>query len=94
MEIPDLFEEVYVTLIDAWHKELEEADSIGYAKTENQVKAQLDEKTDAETQKLLKIYSVLISDKIENIYCEICRRLFLFSVKAGMGLQKAFDEEN
>lgn len=93
MIIPDLFNEVYTNLVDFWRKKIEEADDLGYIERENEVKAQLDEKLDEETKKLATLYGVTVKNSVEHIYYEISCRLFLFSIKSGMDMQKAFDEQ-
>ena len=93
MEIPDLFDEVYTHTCDFWREKIEKADDLCEIKTANEVKAQLDEKLDGETKKLAVRYGVAVENKMDYIYYEICRHLFYFSIKAGMDMQKAFDEE-
>ena len=93
MEIPDLFNEIYTHLIDFWREKIEKADKVGYVKRKNEVKARLDEKLDDNTKQLAKLYGITVKNTMEHIYYEICRHLFLFSIKAGMDMQKAFDEE-
>lgn len=93
MEIPDLFDEVYSHTCDFWRDKIEEADDLCEIKTVNEVKAQLDEKLDGETKKLAVRYGVAVENKMDYICYQVCRRLFFFSIKAGMEMQKAFDEE-
>lgn len=92
MEIPDLFDEIYVHLCDFWRGKIEKADKLGYIKREDEVKAQLNEKLDEETKNIAKLYGITVENKMEHIYYEICRHLFFFSIKAGMDMQKTFDE--
>ena len=93
MEIPDLFDEIYVSLCDYWREKIEKADNLGYVKREDEVKAQLNEKLDDETKKLAKLYGATVKLREEHTCYEICRHLFLFAIKAGMDMQKAFDKE-
>ena len=93
MEIPNLFDEVYVHLSDFWREKIETADNLGYIKREDEVKAQLNEKLDEETKIIAKLFGIAVENKMEYIYYEICRHLFLFAIKAGMDMQKAFDEQ-
>ncbi len=93
MEIPDLFDEVNASLIEYWREKIEKKDDSGYIKRADEVKAQLDEKLDEETKKLANRYGITVENKMEHIYYEICRHLFLFAIKAGMDMQKAFDKQ-
>ena len=93
MEIPDLFDEVYVHLVEYWSEKIKKADDMGYIENENEIQAKLKEKLDEETMKLAKRYVVAVECKVEHIYYEVCRHLFFFAVKAGMDMQKAFDKE-
>ncbi|MDE6557920.1 MAG: hypothetical protein K2K39_02320 [Clostridia bacterium] len=93
MEIPDLFNEIYSHLVDYWQGKIEEADKLGFVKRENEVKEKLNEKLDEETKKIAKLYGITVKNRVEHTYYEICLHLFLFSFKAGMDMQKAFDEQ-
>ena len=92
MLIPDLFSEIYSNLIDSWQSEIEKADKLGYVKREKEVKEQLDEKLDAVTKELANLYGITVRNRFEQTYYEICLLLFQFSFKAGMEMQKSFDE--
>lgn len=93
MIIPDFFNEVYVHLSDFWREKIEKADKCGYIKRENEVKEELNKKLDEETKKIAKRYGITVENRVEQTYYEICLHLFIFAFKAGMDIQKAFDEQ-
>lgn len=92
MIIPDLFNEIDSHLVEYWREKIEKEDRFGYIEKENKVKAKLNEKLDDETKELVRLYGTIIVDKMEHINYEICSRLFIFSIKSGMDMQKAFDK--
>ena len=92
MIVSDLFGEIYTHLVEYWREKIEKEDRFGYIEKESELKAQLNEKLDDETKKLVNLYGLIIVDKMDNIHYEICNRLFNFCIKAGMDLQKAFNE--
>ena len=93
MIIPDLIDVIYDQLISKWREKIEKADECGYLKRQKELTEKLKEQLDDSQMKNVNYLALAVENRMDYIYYEICRHLFLFSLKAGMDMQKAFDKE-
>lgn len=93
MIIPDIIDVIYDQLISKWREEIEKVDECGYLKRQNELKEELKEQLDDSQMKNVKYLALAVENRMDYIYFKIIKQLFMFALKAGMDMQKAFDEQ-
>lgn len=94
MEIPDLFNIIDAQLTSKWQKEIEKNDECAYFKRQRELLDAMQVKFEGEDLELINHYALAVESSYEFVLYEISRRLVLFGIKAGLDMQKAFDEED
>lgn len=90
----NLFDLVDMHLIYKWYKELKNADECGYKQQAEKDKQAIKAKLSKEDEMLVESIDNNLSGYYEEIISEICKRLFVFTFKAGMDMQKELKEED
>lgn len=92
--IPELYDVIDAQLVMKWREEIEKSDRLRFLKYQQEAKEALLEILEGEDKELADKFIVAVDNTFDFIYYEISRRLVLFGIKAGLDMQKAFDEED
>lgn len=93
MIMPELIDVIDEQLIRKWCDEVRQSDNCGFSNIQEKEEQALKEKLADVDKKLVDYLINAVENKMDYIYFEACRKLFVFAFKAGIDFQKELEEE-